>query len=233
MFDIINKGITIDPLVATSPNTGSGYVFDGSDAVEVTLTACPAIDNATFRVVRSINGNIDPNFKQEGKPKNSPEIASKLEDLSSIHGIPVNNVDSKMQVFGYVIVPWLEDYYGDIFDVNAIEASCHSFMKNVAQNTVMGKGGIGEEHYKFNGNAYDIKSYAGTSITISPREMAFSDFEIGAGRDVVYAIFEQLAHPEFKFKGYVSCKALREHNKIRNSKFGDSFYFSLGSARFL
>ena len=87
--------------------------------------------------------------------------------------------------------------------------------------------------FKFNGDAYDIKSYAGTTITISPREMAFSDFEIGAGRDVVYAIFEQLAHPEFKFKGYVSCKALREHNKIRNSKFGDSFYFSLGSARFL
>jgi hypothetical protein len=63
--------------------------------------------------------------------------------------------------------------------------------------------------------------------------MAFSDFEMGAGRDVIYAIFEQLALMEFKFKGYVSCKQLREHNKIRNSKFGDSFYFSLGSARFL
>lgn len=87
--------------------------------------------------------------------------------------------------------------------------------------------------FKFNDTAYDIKSYAASSITISPREMAFSDFEIGAGRDVVYAIFEQLACPEFKFRGYVSCKALREHNKIRNSRFGDTFYFSLSSARFL
>ena len=87
--------------------------------------------------------------------------------------------------------------------------------------------------FDFEGTAFDIKSYAGTSITISAREKGFADSEIRSGRDVVYAIFEQLAHPEFKFKGYVSFKALQEHNKIRNSKFGDSFYFSLGSARFL
>jgi hypothetical protein len=87
--------------------------------------------------------------------------------------------------------------------------------------------------FDFQGTAYDIKSYAGTTITISAREKGFADSEIRSGRDVIYAIFEQLTHPEFKFKGYVSYKALIEHNKIRNSKFGDSFYFSLGSARLL
>lgn len=79
----------------------------------------------------------------------------------------------KKQVFGYVAVPNVPDYQGDLLSPEEVEKSAHAFMKNLAHNEQKGEGS-GTEHRVFKG-AYPIisvldvdgsvaKSYGGKGI---------------------------------------------------------------------
>jgi len=130
----------------------SGFNFSRSDTSEVTLTGYPAVDNAMFRVIRSAPEKVEG--VEKAKADNS-EVTQKLYEL---HQIPLVHEDAQMQVFGYVLVPWIEDYYGDIFDPRGVESAAHSFLKSVSAGVADGPGGVGENHWRFMANAHPIQS---------------------------------------------------------------------------
>lgn len=119
------------------PYEPSGYFMDNPTAVEVTLCHSPAVAGAKFRVVRSAGNASQP-------------MGIKLQ-------MPAKKNAMKQQVFGYVSIPWLEDWYGDVMDPTAIEHAAHSFLHNIQQGNSEGNG-IGEEHMWFWNNAHVIQS---------------------------------------------------------------------------
>lgn len=119
------------------PYEPSGYFMDNPTAVEVTLCHSPAVAGAKFRVVRSAGNASQP-------------MGIKLQ-------MPAKKNAMKQQVFGYVSIPWLEDWYGDVMDPTAIEHAAHSFLHNIQQGNSDGNG-IGEEHMWFWNNAHVIQS---------------------------------------------------------------------------
>lgn len=119
------------------PYEPSGYFMDNPTAVEVTLCHSPAVAGAKFRVVRSAGNASQP-------------MGIKLQ-------MPARKNAMKQQVFGYVSIPWLEDWYGDVMDPTAIEHAAHSFLHNIQQGNSEGNG-IGEEHMWFWNNAHVIQS---------------------------------------------------------------------------
>lgn len=119
------------------PYEPSGYFMDNPTAVEVTLCHSPAVAGAKFRVVRSAGNASQP-------------MGIKLQ-------MPAKKNAMKQQVFGYVSIPWLEDWYGDVMDPTAIEHAAHSFLHNIQQGNSEGNG-IGEEHRWFWNNAHVIQS---------------------------------------------------------------------------
>lgn len=125
-------------LKTQAPYDPSGYLMDEPQAVEVTLCNDPAVAGAKFRVVRSAGNPDKPN-------------GIKLQ-------MPVRKkAPMKQQVMGYVSIPWLEDWYGDVMDPQSIEHAANSFLKNLQQGNVAGNG-IGEEHEAFWNNAHVIQS---------------------------------------------------------------------------
>ena len=119
------------------PYEPSGYFMDNPTAVEVTLCHSPAVAGAKFRVVRSAGNASQPR-------------GIKLQ-------MPAKKNVMKQQVFGYVSIPWLEDWYGDVMDPTAIEHAAHSFLYNMTQGNSEGNG-IGEEHMWFWNHAHVIQS---------------------------------------------------------------------------
>lgn len=119
------------------PYEPSGYFMDNPTAVEVTLCHSPAVKGAKFRVVRSAGNAEQP-------------LGIKLQ-------MPAKKNAMKQQVFGYVSIPWLEDWYGDVMDPTAIEHAAHSFLYNMTQGNSEGNG-IGEEHMWFWNHAHVIQS---------------------------------------------------------------------------
>ena len=125
-------------LKTQAPYEPSGYLMVEPQAVEVTLCNDPAVSGAKFRVIRSAGNPDKPN-------------GIKLQ-------MPVRKkAPMKQQVMGYVSIPWLEDWYGDVMDPQAIEHAANSFLKNLQQGNVEGNG-IGEEHVSFWNNAHVIQS---------------------------------------------------------------------------
>lgn len=135
------KGVTKEVpnmlLGGQQPYEPSGYFMDNPTAVEVTLCHSPAVAGAKFRVVRSAGNASQP-------------MGIKLQ-------MPAKKNAMKQQVFGYVSIPWLEDWYGDVMDPTAIEHAAHSFLHNIQQGNSDGNG-IGEEHMWFWNNAHVIQS---------------------------------------------------------------------------
>ena len=135
------KGVTKEVpnmlLGGQQPYEPSGYFMDNPTAVEVTLCHSPAVAGAKFRVVRSAGNASQP-------------MGIKLQ-------MPAKKNAMKQQVFGYVSIPWLEDWYGDVMDPTAIEHAAHSFLHNIQQGNSEGNG-IGEEHTWFWNNAHVIQS---------------------------------------------------------------------------
>ena len=134
-------GVNIVPnelLKNQAPYESSGYLMDEPQAVEVTLCSDPAVAGAKFRVIRSAGSPDKPNGIKLQMPirKTAP---------------------MKQQVMGYVSIPWLEDWYGDVMDPQSIEHAANSFLKNLQAGHVEGNG-IGEEHEAFWDNAHVIQS---------------------------------------------------------------------------
>lgn len=123
-----------------NPYESSGYLMDEPQAIEITLCYEPAVSGAMFRVIRSTDGGNRQNKIQ----------------------MPANVKSAKQQVMGYVSIPWLEDYYGDVMDPTAVEHACNSFMKNLSLGNVLGNG-VGEEHSEFWHNAHVIQSCIDTN----------------------------------------------------------------------
>lgn len=121
-----------------APYISSGYLMDEPQAVEVTLCNDPAVAGAKFRVIRSAGSPDKPNGIKLQMPVRKKE-------------------PMKQQVMGYVSIPWLEDWYGDVMDPQSIEHAANSFLKNLQQGNVQGNG-IGEEHEAFWNNAHVIQS---------------------------------------------------------------------------
>ena len=102
-----------------APYESSGYLMDEPQAVEVTLCSDPAVAGAKFRVIRSAGSPDKPNGIKLQMPirKTAP---------------------MKQQVMGYVSIPWLEDWYGDVMDPQSIEHAANSFLKNLQAGHVEG-----------------------------------------------------------------------------------------------
>lgn len=123
-----------------SPYESSGYLMDEPHAVEITLCSQPAVAGAKFLMLR----NIAPTQGQ-------PDQVRKMQ-------MPIRKSDKlKRQVFGYVSLPWLEDWYGDVMDPNSIEYAANSFLNNLQQGNTQGNG-VGENHTEFWDNAYVCQS---------------------------------------------------------------------------
>lgn len=121
-----------------SDPVADGCLIENISAFEVTLTKRPAVKHARFRIVKSqADKDSDPTISFES---------------------PFLRTDSKRrQVWGYVLVPWIEDSYGDVEDpINIMKAS-HSYLKNLAFNSAEGQG-VGVEHIRFGGYGYPIES---------------------------------------------------------------------------
>jgi hypothetical protein len=81
--------------------------------------------------------------------------------------------------------------------------------------------------FEYNGEYYDIKSFAKSSITVSNREWQFALNKAAEGTEVYYLIFKQLNDSEFEYEGMTSCSRLRKKNKIRESQYDcGGVYFS-------
>lgn len=123
------------------PYESSGFLIDEVESVEVTLCHDPAVKEAKFRIIRSAGdesgstGSIGMKFQRAAKTNKY-----------------------KQQVLGYVSTPWMEDWYGDVMDVDSIERAAHSFLKNLSNQNVEGNG-VGEEHVRFWHNAHVIESF--------------------------------------------------------------------------
>ena len=113
----------------------------------------------------------------------------------------------------------------------AIDAHIKSLLKEKGINVPASQ--YAPYDFEYKGTKYDIKSYAKSSITIGPKEYDQGVNEINDGKDLIYAVFQQKDGDDFIFKGFVSLKALIKSNKIRNSQFNDTYYFSIGSAPLL
>lgn len=117
------------------PYESSGYLMDETQALEVTLCHSPAVVGAKFVVVRNQNGN------NHGMKLQMPAKANKV----------------KRQVMGYVSIPWIEDFFGDVMDPTSIEHAANSMLHNMQTGNIFGNG-VGEEHYAFWDNAHIIQS---------------------------------------------------------------------------
>ena len=124
-------------LPGQQPYEPSGWFAEEPQAVEITLCGEPAVQGAVFRVVQSADRNKNQVLKLQMPVRKKNKV--------------------KQQVMGYVSVPWLEDFYGDIMDPVAIEHAANSFMHNLQTGKVLG-GGVGEEHIAFWNNAHVIQS---------------------------------------------------------------------------
>ena len=124
-------------LPGQQPYEPSGWFAEEPQAVEITLCGEPAVQGAVFRVVQSADHNKNRVLKLQMPVRKKNKV--------------------KQQVMGYVSVPWLEDFYGDIMDPVAIEHAANSFMHNLQTGKVLG-GGVGEEHIAFWNNAHVIQS---------------------------------------------------------------------------
>lgn len=110
---------------------------------EVTLCKSPAVgDNAKFKLLKSLK-----------EPVSSGNIR-----LTKMVKFQKSDTEKK-QVFGYVLVPDVEDLQGDIVSAEEIEKACHSFMKSITHNEQTGDTGTGLEHQVFEGIGYPIENY--------------------------------------------------------------------------
>lgn len=123
----------LDP--GQKPHEPSGWFMDEPQAIEITLCGEPAVKGALFKVIQKADTTRALKLQMPVKKKNKV----------------------KQQVMGYVSIPWLEDFYGDVMDPTAIEHAANSFMHNLQTGNVEG-GGVGEEHTRFWNNAHVIQS---------------------------------------------------------------------------
>jgi len=124
-------------LPGQQPYEPSGWFAEEPQAVEITLCGEPAVQGAVFRVVQNADRDRNRVLKLQMPVRKKNKV--------------------KQQVMGYVSVPWLEDFYGDIMDPTAVEHAANSFMHNLQTGKVLG-GGVGEEHIAFWNNAHVIQS---------------------------------------------------------------------------
>jgi len=108
---------------------------------EVTLTGNPAVGRlADFQVVKSLDPGGDRDL---------------LEDKS----VPFCKTnDEHRQVFGYVLVPDLPDFQGDVVSSKSVEQAAHSFLKVMSGRRQQGSG-TGLEHDSFDGHGHPIESF--------------------------------------------------------------------------
>ncbi len=108
------------------------------DLNEVTLTKAPAVGKmAEFTIIKSLD-TAAPTYSKT---------------------TPILKVDSaRRQVGGYVLVPDLPDWQGDIVSKEEVEKAAHRFMKNLAMRNQTGSG-TGLEHHSFDGIGYPIESF--------------------------------------------------------------------------
>lgn len=108
---------------------------------EVTLTGRPAVGRlADFQLIKSMDtGGDQPKFADKSVPF-------------------CKSIDEKRQVFGYVLVPDLPDFQGDIVSAKSVEEAAHSFLKTMSGRRQTGDG-IGVEHKAFEGFGHPIESF--------------------------------------------------------------------------
>ena len=113
------------------------------DVTEVTLTRAPAVGKmAEFSIVKSAN----------------LENSNRSEE-NYLDAVPLTKIDSeKKQVGGYVLVPDIPDWQGDIASSLEIEKAAYKFMKNLAHRKQKGSS-TGHEHQQFAGVGYPIESF--------------------------------------------------------------------------
>lgn len=120
-------------------NTFSGFLIANPSMLEVTLTSSPASVGAQIQIKR--------NTGEFGGEKVQFSISNITFTRKSI---------VKKQVFGPVLSPWLEDYFGDICDPRTVELCVHTYMRNLAIGQVKGDG-VGYEHQRFGGLGHPIE----------------------------------------------------------------------------
>ena len=79
--------------------------------------------------------------------------------------------------------------------------------------------------------SYDIKSFAGKTVTVSAREYAYAQEEKRLDRDVCYLVFEQINKSDFKYHGSVLFSELEKARKLSNSHYDHSYYFFASSVK--
>jgi len=127
--------------------TAKNKLFD-VDVRELALTKSPAVPSAVFAVLKS-NDFIPEGFEMV------------------IKGIQFTTINKALkQTYGYVLIPNLPDFQGDVMSDTEVVKACHSYMKNLAKNLQQGQG-TSEEHSYFDGVGYVIESVIDTDGSIA------------------------------------------------------------------
>jgi len=118
------------------------HTIEDIDITEVTLTRAPALGKMSeFLIMKSL-GNDNSGEKSEYQET-----------------VPLIKIDDEKQhVGGYVLVPNLPDYQGDIATVKTIEKAAHQFLKNLAYRRQKGSA-TGHEHQSFQGIGHPVESF--------------------------------------------------------------------------
>lgn len=117
-------------------NVDSIYELQDIDVTEVTLTRSPVVGKMSeFLIMKSADAG----------------------DFSDV--VPLTKVDEeKRQVGGYVLVPDLPDFQGDMVSAKEVEKAAHKFMQNLSDRCHRGSA-TGHEHQQFDGVGYPIESF--------------------------------------------------------------------------
>ena len=197
-------------LPGQEPYEPSGWFMEEPQAIEITLCGEPAVRGALFRVIQNADTKHTLKLQMPVRKKNKV----------------------KQQVMGYVSIPWLEDFYGDVMDPSAVEHAANSFMHNLQMGLVTG-GGVGEEHVAFWNNAHVIQScidYTGgiggipggwwIAIQVTDPDTwqkvtdgTYSGFSLGSAVHFVNTQSE-----DFKSKLYARIPDLRSYSATKPSK---------------